>query len=651
MMPSLCRSPSAWPLLAGLLGCLLATLPAASQGLVEPPSLAAEVTRKSLPRIEERLPMTPLVVPLTGPGQSLGRYGGSLRMTMATARDLRMMVVYGYARLVGYDPTFRLVADLAERFEVEGERVFTFHLRPGHRWSDGQPFTAADFSYYWEDVLNDPEISRSGLPPELLVDGEGPLFEVLDPLTVRYAWKHPNPTFLPALAGPKPLALFGPAHYLKQFHRKFVDAASLDKRVKEARMRNWVQLHLRMDDYFRNDNPDLPTLQPWMLATRPPSDRFVFKRNPYFHRVDANGQQLPYIDEVVLVIADSKIVPLKTGAGESDLQARYLRFDHYTFLKESEKHNDIAVRLWKTIRGAEMALLPDLTVSDPGWRALLRDARFRRALSLAINRHEINQVIYYGLATEGNNTVLPGSPLYDPDYRRRWAEFDLKRANALLDEIGLTRRDRSGTRLMPDGRPLHIVAETTGEYEQVDVLQLIQDTWLEAGIKLYVKPLHIEVLRNRAFAGESVLTVDIGIQNALIGPQTNPREFVPSSQDQLQWPKWGQYFDDKGRAGEKVDMPEALELLKLEEEWRHDPDEAHRAQIWRRILEINADQVFTIGLVAGARQPVVVSNRLRNLPEDGIYNWDPGAHFGIYDLPALWFAEASQAATATAAKP
>jgi peptide/nickel transport system substrate-binding protein len=120
---------------------------------------------------------------------------------------------------------------------------------------------------------------------------------------------------------------------------------------------------------------------------------------------------------------------------------------------------------------------------------------------------------------------------------------------------------------------------------------------------------------------------------------------VPATQDQLQWPKWGQYFESMGKAGEKIDLPEAQELVKLRQEWRHNPDPAERARIWRRILEINADQVFTIGIVGGALQPVVVSNKLRNVPDQAIFNWDPGANFGIYDMPTFWFADKAQTAS------
>ena len=68
------------------------------------------------------------------------------------------------------------------------------------------------------------------------------------------------------------------------------------------------------------------------------------------------------------------------------------------------------MRLWRTGPGSQLALYPNLNVNDPVWRRLLRDVRFRRALSLAINRHEINEVLYFGLAIEGQNTVLPQEP-------------------------------------------------------------------------------------------------------------------------------------------------------------------------------------------------------------------------------------------------
>jgi peptide/nickel transport system substrate-binding protein len=346
-------------------------------------------------------------------------------------------------------------------------------------------------------------------------------------------------------------------------------------------------------------------------------------------------------------IADGKIIPVKTGAGEADLQARYLRFDNYTFLKEAEERNGYTVRLWDTAPGSQLALYPNLNVNDPVWRALMRDGRFRRALSLAINRHEINQVIYYGLAVEGQNTVLPKSPLYKREYRTAWAQFDVKAANRLLDELGLTRRNSEGIRLLSDGRPLEIIVENSGEStEQADVLELIRDSWREVGIKLFTKPSQLTVFRNRIFAGETMMAIDKGIENGLPTADMAPMELAPMNQQQYEWPKWGQYVETKGKSGEAPDLPAAIELVALLKSWFQSSTHEQQTAIWDKMLKINADEVFTIGLIAGVKQPVVVSNRLKNVPETGIYNWDPGAHFGIYSPDTFWFEQAQTAQTA-----
>ena len=633
------RAPGA-AIAAAALAATLASAGAAGMPYVETPSLAERVANGELPAVEHRLPARPSVVPLAGDGLAPGRHGGELRLLMGRAKDVRLMVVYGYARLVGYDLDYRLAPDLLEGVEVEEERIFTLRLRPGHRWSDGRPFTSEDFRYYWEDIATNETLAPFGPPRAFLADGEPPRFEVLDERTVRYTWSRPNPFFLPALAGARPEPLYAPAHYLKAFHDRYTHVDELEKRAREEGKRNWAAVHTSRFRPYKNTNPDLPTLQPWANTTAPPSQRYVFVRNPWFHRVDTNGRQLPYIDRVVVNISDGKLVPAKTGAGESDLQARHLTFNDYTFLKQSEKRNAKRVRLWDTTRGAHVALYPNLNVADAGWRELLHDVRFRRALSLAIDRHEINQVIYFGLATEGNDTIHARSPLYEEGYRTRWAGFDLDAANALLDEMGLVERNDEGIRLMADGRPLEIIVETAGEdTEQTDVLELVGWTWKEAGIKLFSKPLQREVFRSRIASGQTVVSVWSGLENGLPLPDMSPRDLAPTRQDQYQWPRWGQFYETGGASGEPPALAPAAELADLSRGWLSAPNSGARRAIWERMLEIRADSVFSIGIVSGVPQPVVVDVRLRNVPEKGIYNWDPGAHFGIYRPDTFWFAD------------
>ncbi len=603
----------------------------------EPPFRAKEIDAGKVPPNSARLPATPSVVDLAGDGLTPGKPGGVLRLLGGRKQDVRQMVVYGYARLVGYDRKFNIRPDILKRIEVEEDRIFTFHLRPGHRWSDGHPFTTEDFRYFWEDVATSDKLVNENVPITMMVDGVKPSFQVLSETSVRYTWSKPNPFFLPALAGASPNFIYRPAHYLKKFHGEHAVGGELAKLVKGAKRRNWMELHYVKSRQYKNINPALPSLQPWVLKTAPPAKRFTFERNPYFHRIDKAGRQLPYIDQVKMAITSAKLIVLKSGGGETDLQSRGLNFNNYTVLKQAEKAGGYVTRLWKTAKGARWALFPNMNSVDGAWRGLFRQAQFRRALSMAVDRHEINQVLFYGLAEEANNTMLPASQLYKKDNAKRWTRFDPAQANKILDGLGLTKRNGRGIRLLPDGRPMRItVVFATEESEPADLLALIGDSWRKVGIELFSKPLQRQVMRNRIFSGLVQMSMWFGLENGIAGPDTSPEELAPTSQQQLQWPKWGQYFETGGKAGEPIAVPEAKRLFQLNEEWKQVTNREKREKIWHEMLALYTDQMFSIGLVAAVPQVIVVSQHLRNVPKKAIYNWDPGAHFGMYRPDSFW---------------
>ncbi len=621
-----------------------------AQSYIEPPYFAEQIAAGELPPIAQRLPAQPAVAQFgeevsvasgadAGDADKVnGKYGGTLRMLMGKSKDIRMMMVYGYARLVGYDRELTLRADLLEKFEVKAQREFTFYLRKGHRWSDGTPFTSDAFRYYWNDIINNEDLYPFGLPKQLLVDGEAPSVEFINDTTVRFSWSKANPYFLPALAAPRPLFLYAPGHYLKQFHAAYQDTQALQVAVKDSGARNWAGLHHRKNHPYKNDNPELPVLQPWVNSTPPPAERFIFVRNPYYHRVDTQGNQLPYINEVTIHITSSSLVAAKTAAGESDLQGRYIRLDNYTFLKQGESRNNFTVRLWRTGRGSQLAIYPNLNSNDPVWRKLVRDKNFRRALSIGINRFEINQVIYSGLAAESNNTVLPECALFKPEYQTAWSQYDPAHANRLLDQLGLTKRNSGGLRIMENGKPLEIILHTAGEStEETDILELIGESWLQLGVKLHTKPSQREVFRERIFAGEAMMAMWGGIDNGLPTADMSPEEFAPTSQNQLQWPKWGQHYESSGKVGEPPNLPAATELLDLYDHWSKSTSTKEQKIAWEKMLDIHSEEVFSIGLVCGVPQPMVVSNQLRNVPTSGTWGWLPTAYFGVYRPDSFWF--------------
>jgi len=605
----------------------------------EPPILVQAVQSGDLPPMSERLPENPRIVQTSKNGLTSGNYGGVMRMLMGKEKDIRRMVVFGYSRLVGFDLNLELTADILESYEVREGREFIFRLRKGHRWSDGQPFTSDDFRFYWEDVANNDDLFPFGPSKTFRVEGELPIVEYPDEWTVVYRWNRPNPHFLIELASPRPLFIYMPRHYLESFHPRYADREALDEQAKSRGSRNWSGYFLKKARQYRLTNPELPSLQPWVNTISPPAERYVFKRNPYFHRVDENHLQLPYIDQVQVNIVSSSLIPAKTGAGESDLQGHYLRLDNFTFLKEGEQRNGYDVLLWKTLNGSHKALYPNLNSRDEEWRNLVRDVRFRRALSLAVNRREINQVIYYGLANESSNTVLLDSIFYEGEMQA-WARHDPEEANALLDSIGLDERNKRGLRLMPDGRPLEVIIHTAGEStEETDILELIHDSLLKVGIKVYTKPSQREVFRERIFSGDVMMSVWTGLENAMPTSGLSPGELAPTSQNQYQWSRWGQYHETNGKAGEEPDLPSVRRLYDLYLQWSEITDVQQRQEIWREMLRIYTDEVFNIGIVNSVPQPIVVNSRLRNVPIEGLYAWFPTSYFGVYYPDTFWFDE------------
>lgn len=624
-------------LVLALLALLGLAPPALALDLIETPFFEDAVKAGKLPPVAQRVPGQPRVTDLAELGREPGRPGGLLRTLIGDPRNINQMTLNSYTRLVVFDEKLRLAPDILESYEVKDGRAFSLHLRKGHKWSDGQPFTTEDFRYYWEDIANDKRLNPNGPRPELLDGGKPPKVTIVDETTIVYEWDAPNPGFLPALAGAQPLLIYLPSHYLKQFHQKYGDPKQIEKMTKAAKVKDWAALHERKARSYRPENPELPTLDPWRPTTQPPSEIYVFERNPYYHRVASDGRQLPYIDKVRLQIASSNLIPAKAGAGEADLQALSVLFDNYTFLKQGEKRTGYKVRLWSRGEGAYASLVPNQNAADPVWRKLVQDVRFRRALSIAIDRKDINKVIFFGLAQESANTMIPESPMYQQRHREAWAQYNLELANQLLDEVGLVKRDFEGFRLLPDGRRAEFTVETSGENtNETDIMELVSDDYRKLGLRVLVHSSNRDIFRRRIISGETVFSMWPGIDNGVATAEMEPTNLAPANLTQFNWPQWGQYVDSGGRMGAPITDPSAARLAELLGQWRNSASPEEREKIWSEMLDINASQVFVIGIVNRIPQPVIVSNKLHNVPDRSVYSFEPWAFFGGARMDLFW---------------
>ena len=425
-----------------------------------------------------------------------------------------MMVVYGYSRLVGYDEKLRIVPDILERIENEDEP--RLHAAPAPRapWSDGHPFTADDFRYYWEDVVNNKELSPFGLPQALLVRRQAARASRCS-TTRRSATPGTSPIRSSSRCSPGRARCTSTVRRTTCASSTRATSASRrpTRRPTAAGSRSWAGLHQKKDEQYRFDNPDLPTLEPWINTTPLPSTRFVLVRNPYFHRVDTAGRQLPYIDRVIVNISRRQAHP-----GEDRRRRRRpagalpaLRQLH---VPQAEREAQPLPRA-AVGEGAGLAdgALPEPQRRRPG----VADADARRALpprAVARDqppRDQRGRLLRPGAASR-TTPCCERSPLFRPEFRTAWSKFDVKAANALLDELGLAKRDADGLRLLPDGRPMEIVVDTSGEStEETDVLELVRDSWRKVGIALFSRPSQREVFRKRVFSGQ---VDDVGLVRA-----------------------------------------------------------------------------------------------------------------------------------------
>ena len=189
---------------------------------------------------------------------------------------------------------------------------------------------------------------------------------------------------------------------------------------------------------------------------------------------------------------------------------------------------------------------------------------------------------------------------------------------------------------------MDLIVESTGESSmEADVLELVTSDWKDLGIKVFTRTSQRDIFRSRVAAGSTLMSVWAGVDNGAPTADFSPQEFVPTDPYQLQWPMWGTYVSTHGTAGEKIDYPPAEKLVDLYQDWLLAETDADKRKIWGEILDINAQEVFSIGIVTATLVPVVISNNLMNVPVEGISSFDPYGYFGVYEMDSFWMKNAA----------
>jgi peptide/nickel transport system substrate-binding protein len=579
----------------------------------EAPILKARVLSGDLPALSDRMPGEPIVVP---PVEEIGRYGGTWRRV-----HMGMPDAAGWMRLT-YDPLLRWSTDyskvepnIARSWEIsEDGRVFTFHLREGMRWSDGVPFTADDFVFWYEDIVLNDKLTPV-VPNWLTIGGVPGVLERVDDLTIRFRFPKTNGVILKWLASWTELVAGPPPkHYLKQFHPSYTPQADLDAKVSAEGYDTWMALYETKSNAFLN--PDRPVISAWRAETGADASIFIAERNPYYWKVDPEGNQLPYIDRIEMTLVQSaETVTLKAIAGEIDMQGRRIEFVNYPLLMEHREGGNYRILRWKpaTTGQGTINLNQNYSHVDPVMGKLLQDKRFRQALSLGIDRQQIINLFFMGV-TQARQVVPFEDTLYGvPGTEAMYTRHDPEAANRLLDEVGLTRRDKAGYRLRPDGERLKFtIAGFTPGTAYVDVAELLAVHWKELGIQATVKPEDVALWVVRATAGEHHVSV-YGASGGF-RPMMDPVWFFPSAPYAYWAPLHGLWYSSGGRAGEKP-TGQIARIVEIYDEAMTTLDEARQIELIKEAVTIHAENLWRIGVCGGFDAPFLVKNDFRNVPE------------------------------------
>ena len=597
----------------------------------EAPQLAELVKSGKLPQVKDRIPAEPMVLK---PVHSVGKYGGTWRRGFTGPGDVENgNRINASDKLLFWDFTgTKIVPSVAKSVEMSADgKSYTISLRKGMKWSDGAPFTADDFVFWFEDLYSNRDIVPTPIP-DMTVNGKPGKVVKVDETTVKFEFDDPYFLFYDLLAGDTLIGggqsvrqsqgftfgAYAPKHYLKQYLPKYSSLEAVNAIAKQEGYENWVKLiHFKKDWSL---NVDVPTLGPWRTTRPINTPTWVLERNPYYYAVDTEGNQLPYIDRIVMTLSqDTEILNLRAIAGEYDLQERHIDLGKLPVIIENQKKGNYTLHLDTAINGSDTTLQINSSYrADPEIGKWLANADFRRALSMGVDRNQLNETFFLGVGTPGSAVPGEDSPYFPgKEWRTKWSTLDLTQANALLDKIGLTKKDGDGYRVRTDnGERLRIQIQAVKAFMPWPAQgEMIAQQWKKIGIWAESKEMERNLAFTRTRNNEHHIQIWTNGGTEIL--YLFPRHAIPvDPTESFMGPEFAIWYASGGKQGRKPDDPNWLKIFELYASAASKP-EAERIKIAQEIWKIVVDQQYGIGTVGqspGLMGVRIANNKLGNIP-------------------------------------
>jgi peptide/nickel transport system substrate-binding protein len=578
----------------------------------EAPMLAELVKQGKLPAVTERIPKEPLVIK---PVHEIGRYGGTWRRGFTGPGDSEngnRIVSADKLLFWEYTGTQHRPSVARQWLLADDGKSITLYLRKGHKWSDGKPFTADDFVFWYEDVYLNKDIVPTP-HPDFMINGKSGVVKKIDETTVLFEFPEPNYLFLDILAGStamgggqalwqmegRAMGAYMPGHYIKQFHPKYIGMDAAQAKAKAANFDGWVAYIKNRWDWRLN--PELPVLTPWKVTTPINNPTWVMERNPFFYEVDTAGNQLPYIDRLQMTVAENlEVLNLRAIAGQYDLQERHTAMTKLPVFLENRDKVGYDVRLDPALNGSDATLQVNHAYeADAEVAKWLHTADFRRALSMGIDRDQLNETFWLGIGTPGSVAPADSTPYNPgPEWRKKWSTLDVKQSNALLDKIGLSKKDGEGYRLRVDGKGrlrLELQTSAGAFIPHSQIAEMIKEQWKKIGIQADVKEVERSLFFTRIRSNEHQIAIWANDGTELL--YLFPRHGLPvDPAESLLGTPIAVWYASGGKQGKAPNDPPLLKAMELfrSANGRKQPE---RIKIAQDIFRIMIDGQYSIGTV------------------------------------------------------
>jgi len=624
----------------------------------ESPILAELVKDGKLEPLKDRVGPEPVV--LEG-ADGIGKYGGTWVRAVSAVGSAEFAGIYelGCGTLVRFSPQRDpIVPFLAKEIDVsEDKKVYTVHLREGVRWSDGHPLTTEDIMFWWEDwALWERKDEKTGtkeklgwVPETVKIHGKNAKIVAINQYTIEYRFPEPNGIFVDFQAGARGATYVPlPAHYLRNFHPEHGKRDLIDAMKKAYGLSTDKEVF----DYANSmSNPDRPRLGPWILRRYTTDGPVVLVRNPYYWAVDTQGNQLPYLDKIVFLVKNVSMIDMAVAGGETSVQNA--AYGNYTLLMSQRDKKGYEVYHWLSDQRSVFSISPNLNRivygDDPVSKLksdLLSDKRFRKALSLAINRRQIIDAEWNGVGEPSQLAPGRNSFYHYPKLSGACVEYDPKRAGELLDELGLTRRDVTGFRKFHDGTPMVFFISVPQGGNLMAPAQFVVRDWAKAGIRAIARERGGGILFAERFARKLDFMITDGRESGL-DVLTSGR-FIPENEYCTWATGWGRWYHQDGMIGsDEAKAPNCIEppadhpireAMQVYDLACRETERADRKRVFQRALDITAENLWTINISTPPPVLIVVKNGLKGVPKTGVWGYFDTMFFNCA-YPETWYWE------------